>query len=133
VLLRRRRAWRVVFTVVVGLIGILLLPGGIHYGWLLVTGRLASTNYPGAVLATPAELLILPVAIFSIWKQELGGKLAVIFGIAGFAGALTTRCAWEAANRRGLAEWVILFLVTAAVGWLLVEDAKYVGSDWHKI
>jgi hypothetical protein len=119
-----------VLTLVAGLIGLALLPRGICFGWLMMTGRLVSTNYPGAVLAIPAELLILPVAILSIWKQEFGGKLAVIVGIAGCAGALATRCAWEAANRRDLAEWVILFLVTAAVGWLLVEDAKYVGIVW---
>jgi hypothetical protein len=122
-----------VLTLVVGLIGLALLPGGIHYGWLMVTGRLASTNYPGAILAIPAELLVLPVAILSIWKQEFGGTLAVIVGIAGFAGALATRCGWQAANRRGLAEWAIAFLVTTAVGWLLVEDAKYLGNVWLKI
>jgi hypothetical protein len=77
--------------------------------------------------------LVLPVAILSIWKQEFGGTLAVIVGIAGFAGALATRCAWQAANRRGLAEWAIAFLVTTAVGWLLVEDAKYLGNVWLKI
>jgi hypothetical protein len=119
-----------VLTLVAGLIGIVLLPGGIHYSWLMVTGRLVSTNYPGAVLALPADLLVLPVAILSIWKQEFGGRLALIVGIAGFAGALATRCAWQAANLRGLAEWVILFLVTATVGWLLIEDAKYVENAW---
>jgi hypothetical protein len=119
-----------VLTLVAGLIGVAFLPRGLCFGWLMVMGRLVSTNYPGAVLAIPAELLVLPVAILSIWKQEFGGKLAVIVGIAGCVGALATRCAWQAANRRDLAEWVILFLVTAAVGWLLVEDAKYVGNVW---
>jgi len=76
-----------VLTLVAGLIGLALLPRGICFGWLMMTGRLVSTNYPGAVLAIPAELLILPVAILSIWKQEFGGKLAVIVGIAGCAGA----------------------------------------------
>jgi len=131
--LRRRRAWRVVFTVVAGLIGIVLLPGGIHYGWLMVTGRLIATSYPGAVLAVPAEMLVLPVVTLSIWKQELGGKLTVIVGIAGFLGTLATRCAWEASNRNGLIECVVVFLITAVIGWLLVRDAKYVGNDWHRI
>jgi hypothetical protein len=116
--------------VVAGLIGIILLPGGIHYGWLMLTGRLTSTNYPGAVLAIPADLLILPVALLSIWKEEFGGKLTVIVGTAGCLGTLATRCAWDASNRNGLIECVVAYLVVAVMGWLLVEDAKYVGIVW---
>ena len=70
-------------TLVGGLIGIVLLLSGIHYGWLVATGRFISTSYPGAALALPVDLLILPVAILSIRKEEFGRTLAVIAKFVG--------------------------------------------------
>jgi hypothetical protein len=128
----QRGVVRPLLLAVAGLIGFTSVKSGFRLLFAIVTGELSRRNYPGIALVAFSMAALLPVVLFSIWREQLGYKLLVWVGVAGCIGELTTPCGWEPANRAQILLGAILFSIIVLVALGLKRNAKQ-RSSWRHI
>jgi hypothetical protein len=124
----RPRIWLVLAFVLLIVIGVCYFPTGIASFISLIKGATSRSNFPGALLAIPAWILLLPFSVVAIWRRRLGTRICLIAGLAGAVGTLTMPCAWERINRFSLLFGTFSSLTAALLAFWIGRPSR-IGSQ----
>jgi hypothetical protein len=122
------RFGRVLIAICVGCFGTFVLPFVLSAATCIREGKFSISQITSLGFA-----MLIPLALLSLWKEALAGKLLMLAGSLAIVGLVFDRSCWILSNRTNTKIGLVLYFGIIAVGWWLTADARKARNPWINI